>query len=89
MGVLLAFIVGWAMGSRGGEEHYDDVVNALRELRDSDEFTTLVNALRTHAGHVLRQAGDWLQDTDHAATSTEFIARVRALVTPGATEPDD
>jgi hypothetical protein len=82
MGVLLAFFVGWAMGARGGDQQYDDVVKAARELRDSDEFATLVGALRIHAGYVLRQAADWLQETDVHATSGEFISRVREVVRP-------
>jgi hypothetical protein len=83
MGVFFAFVVGWAMGSRGGEQGYDDVVSALKEVRDSDEFATLLGALRTHSGYVLRQAADWLQDAEaKVPESTDFIARVRSLVQP-------
>jgi hypothetical protein len=92
MGVLMAFVAGWVMGARGGESGYDDVVQALKEIRDSDEFATLVSALRTHSGHVLRQAADWLQDLDSAPPqAAEFMDRVRALVQPGpggATQAD-
>jgi hypothetical protein len=83
MGVFLAFVVGWAMGSRGGEQGYEDVVSAFKEVRDSDEFATLVGALRTHTGFVLRQAADWLQSAEsQVPQSTEFIDRVRGLVQP-------
>jgi hypothetical protein len=83
MGVLFAFIVGWAMGSRGGEERYSEVVSAFKEVRDSDEFATLLGALRTHSGYILRQAADWLQETEaNAPQATDFVERVRNMVQP-------
>jgi hypothetical protein len=83
MGVLLAFVVGWAMGSRGGEQGYDDVVAAFHDVRDSDEFAVLVTTVRTHGGHVLHQAADWLQSAEaRVPQSNDFIERVRGLVAP-------
>jgi len=83
MGMLFAFLVGWAMGTRGGEQSYDDVVNAFKEVRDSDEMATLMGALRTHTGYVLRQAADWLESSEATLpTSTDFIERVRGIVQP-------
>jgi hypothetical protein len=87
MGVFFAFIVGWAMGSRSGEQNYEEVVSAFKEVRDSDEFATLLGALRTHAGYILRTAADWLQDTEaKVPDSTDLIARVRNLVQPRSDE---
>jgi hypothetical protein len=83
MGVFFAFVVGWAMGSRSGEQGYDDVVAAFKEVRDSDEFATLLGALRVHSAYVLRQAAEWLESTESKASqSGEFIDRVRSLVQP-------
>jgi hypothetical protein len=89
MGVFFAFIVGWAMGSRGGEQRYEEVVSAFKEVRDSDEFATLVGALRTHSGYLLRQAADWLQDTEaQVSQSTDFVERVRNMVQPRTADDD-
>jgi len=89
MGVFLAFVVGWAMGSRGGEQGYEDVVSAFKEVRDSDEFATLLGALRTHTGFILRQAADWLQSTEaKVPQSTDFIERVKGLVQPRTDDPE-
>lgn len=83
MGTFLAFLVGWAMGSRGGEQQYDDVIAAAKEVRDSDEFATLLGALRTHATFLLRQAADWLESSESRATDrTDVVSRVRAMVQP-------
>jgi hypothetical protein len=90
MGVFFAFIVGWAMGSRSGEQNYEEVVSAFKEVRDSDEFATLLGALRTHTGYLLHQAAAWLQDTEASVPdSTDFIARVRGLVQPRTGETDE
>jgi hypothetical protein len=55
MGVLLAFVVGYAIGARAGTESFDDVVDSLKAVRNSEEFQSLLKALRTHAGHALRE----------------------------------
>jgi hypothetical protein len=89
MGVLFAFLVGWVMGSRGGEQSYDEVVAAFKEVRESDEFATLLGALRTHTGHMLRQAADWLEDAEaRVPETTDLIERVRGLVNSRRTEED-
>ncbi len=41
MGVLLAFAVGYVVGARAGAQDFDDVVRAVQELRDSEEFRSL------------------------------------------------
>jgi hypothetical protein len=83
MGVFFAFVVGWAMGSRGGEQGYEEVVTALKDVRDSDEFATLLGALRVHAGYLLRQAADWLESTEsNAPQASAFVERVRNMVQP-------
>jgi hypothetical protein len=78
------------MGSRVGEQNYDEVVQAFKEVRDSDEFATLLGALRTHAGHMFRQAADWLDDAEaRVPTTTDILDRVRTLVQPRAAESDE
>lgn len=81
MGVLFGFVVGWAVGARGGVQGYQQVVVAAREVLRSEEAATLQAALRMHAEHTLRQLADWLQETRESGDAVEDVmARVRRLV---------
>jgi len=85
MGIFLAFIAGWVFGSQSGKEEYDDVVAAAIAIRDSDEFATLISAVRLHAGHVLRSTADWLQEPPaerDGSDREDLLARVRSMVRP-------
>jgi hypothetical protein len=85
MGILFAFFVGWRLGARGGEQGYEEVVTALKDVRDSDEFGTLIAVARNHGGQLLHNAADWLQSAGQAdgATAAELFDRVRSMVQPG------
>lgn len=81
MGVLIGFLVGWAVGARGGKKGYDEVVAAGKEVLRSEEFETLQTVLRMHAEFTLRQLADWLQETREAGNVTEdVLTRARRLV---------
>ena len=50
----------------------------------------LLGALRTHSGYVLRQAADWLQETEaNAPQATDFVERVRNMVQPRVSDDAD
>ena len=84
MGVLFGFVVGWAVGARGGVQGYQEVVAAAREVLRSEEAATLQAALRMHAEHTLRQLADWLQETREGGDAVEDVmSRVRRLVVAG------
>lgn len=85
MGFLLAFCAGWVTCARGGQSK-EEVVDALKAVRDSEEVADLVAALRHHAGYSLKTFGDWLMESGEVkpATVTDLLARARALVQPGA-----
>jgi hypothetical protein len=88
MSALIAFYFGWAMGARGGKKSVDDVSAALTSLRESEEFSALVSALRVHAGGALHQAADWLQTKDPAPLGVpDILSRVQDLVFPAAQQP--
>lgn len=90
MGVLLGFLVGWAVGARGGQKGYHDVVAAAREVLRSEEVATLQAALRMHTEYTLRQLADWLQETSETGGGVEDVmARVRRLVQSGVDEEED
>ena len=88
---VAAFYFGWAMGARGGRESVDDVSAALTSLRESEEFNSLLSALRAHLGCSLQQAASWLQGAHGPPLGVpDLLSRVRALVipAPGFAAPD-
>lgn len=60
MGTLFGFIVGYVVGAKGGSERFDEVLQAFRAVRDSEEFRALLQALRLHASDTARDLGDRL-----------------------------
>ena len=84
MGVLLAFFAGWATCAKAGTESHDEVVAALKAVRDSDEVADLLAAMRSHAGFAFREVGDRLlnQGDGRPVSVPDVLARVRAMVAP-------
>lgn len=84
MGILLAFFAGWATCAKAGTESHDEVVAALKAVRDSDEVADLLNAMRSHAGFAFKEFGNRLLDTGDARPLSvpDLLARVRAMITP-------
>jgi hypothetical protein len=84
MGIVLAFAVGYVVGANAGQEGYQDVVDAVRSLRESDEFRALLSALRSHASAALRQVGDLVdQDQGEPFDPSKILDRVRDLMDRG------
>jgi len=44
--ILIAFAVGWAIGTKSGGDTYEDLVAAIKAVRDSDELRELIVAAR-------------------------------------------
>lgn len=84
MGILLAFFAGWATAAKAGTESHDEVVAALKAVRDSEEVGALLAAMRSHAGFAFQEFGHRLLDTGDARPLNvpDVLARVRAMVTP-------
>jgi len=86
MGILIAFAAGYAFGAKAGSQDFDDVVEALRAIKDSDEFHDLLRSLRSHAAHSLRELASMLERTDtdgralSSVTTQDLVARVKTLV---------
>ena len=82
MGLVLAFIAGYVIGSRDGSDALDDVIDAARAVAVSQEFEDLVKALRAHAGHVLVEIGKRLDPTgdDEPTSMSTILSRARDLV---------
>jgi hypothetical protein len=80
MGVLLAWAVGYVVGAKGGAQDFDDVVQAVKELRDSDEARQLWSVLRSHLGNVLRSAANMLEEVAGPQPAGDLVDRVRLLM---------
>lgn len=74
------FLAGWALGSKGGNQGFDEVVASAREILGSDEFQDFVVALRSHAAFALRELGDLVDTAVDEAPSEDIVDFVRALV---------
>jgi hypothetical protein len=86
MGLVLVFAAGYLMGARAGSESLDDVVDALKAIKQSEEFRDLVSALRSHAADSLRGLASMLEREgggEGAADSTamnDLVERVMLIV---------
>ena len=83
MGMLIVFAAGYVLGSRGGDESFDEVVKALRAIRRSEEFDGLVKAAKVHAASSLRGLADMVEQlgdgADDRVVSSDLLERVRVL----------
>lgn len=86
MEILLAFAVGYVVGAQAGSESFQDVVDSYKAVRESEEFRSLLKALRDHAGSTLEEVGGLLRrGTEEEAG--DVLARVRDLVRRVPTSP--
>lgn len=87
MGMLFVFAAGYVLGSRGGDESFDEVVKALRAIRRSEEFDGLVKAAKVHAASSLRGLADMVEQLgdgsdgsdDIRVVPSDLLERVRLL----------
>jgi hypothetical protein len=83
VGVFLAWAVGYVVGAKGGAEDFDDVVQAVKELRDSDEVRQLLSVLRSHLGKLLRSTANMLEEVAGAQPPGDLVDRVRLMMKKG------
>jgi len=86
MGLLLVFAAGYVMGTRAHGESLDEVVDAMRAIRESEEFHDFVKAVRTHTAHSLRGLATFVEsprprtDGETSRGSVDLLERVRFIV---------
>lgn len=81
MELLLAFLIGWAAGAKGGDQGFADVLEAARDLRRSEEFGALIDALKAHLAGTLRALADVLDHQEpglHVQSVVERAVRLQA-----------
>ena len=77
MGTLLAFAVGFVVGRQGGRKRFDEVVESLKTLRESEEVAAILRALGDHAAYLLRELSELVGNRN--LSSEEVVERLRAL----------
>jgi len=79
VGTLFGFLVGYIVGARAGSEGFDGVVQALRRIRESDEFRGFVQVVRSHARDTASTLAARLAEEGGARrTAEELVARARS-----------
>jgi hypothetical protein len=83
MGPFAAMAVGYVIGTRAGGRDLDQLVRALRALRETEEFGDVVWALRSQLGQTLRGLADVL-DGHRAPTAgaSDLVDQVRSMFGP-------
>ena len=79
MKVLLALVTGYFVGANAGSRDYDQLVESVRAIRDSEEFHDFLTALRAHASQTLRELADMLERTGPEPPPTRTPRAPRAL----------
>jgi hypothetical protein len=82
LGTLFGFVVGYLVGSRGGPEHYDELVTAFRKVRQSREIGDLWVVIRREAWFAARQLSLVLAGREQL-TGDDLVARARARAEQG------
>jgi hypothetical protein len=84
MKVLLALVAGYFVGANAGSRDYDQLVESVRAIRDSEEFHDLLAALRSHASQTLRELADMLERNEtEGFVPVDLVERVKALAGRG------
>jgi len=79
MGVLLAFLVGWAAGAKAGAKGFREVTEAVRTVKDSDEFAALVAITREHVASSLREMSKLVSGETSLPEPTDLLERVQRM----------
>ena len=84
MKVFVALVAGYFVGASAGSRDYDQLLDSVRAIRDSEEFHDFLAALRSHASATLRELADMLERTGpEGLHATDLVDRVKALAVRG------
>ena len=86
MGTILSFAIGYFVGLQTEKKELDDLSEAIKALRESEEFAGVVIAARSHIAHTIRALANAVDgrsalDTgrDRQDDEADLVARVRDL----------
>jgi hypothetical protein len=84
MKMLFALAAGYVLGASAGSRDFEQLLDSVRAIRDSEEFSDFLDALRSHASHTLRELADMLERVGpESVTSNDLVERVRQLAARG------
>jgi hypothetical protein len=58
IGTVLTFAIGYYVGLRSDKKEFDDLNEAVKALRQSEEFAGVVDVARSHIAHIMRAVAD-------------------------------
>ncbi len=76
MGVILAFFVGYVLGTRAGREGLEQLVDGLVEIARSDEVRQMVALGAALVGRPLREVVLPTDSRDNRATTVGSVAEI-------------
>lgn len=86
MGIVFAFIVGYAVGAQAGQHGLEQLVASARAVRDSEEFKAFLSALRSHASFTLHDLSIRVaDDTDARLALEDLFGRFKEWIAPDPT----
>jgi hypothetical protein len=80
MGLVLAFLIGYTVGGKGGRNNLDEIVASAKLIMASDEFRDFVALLRTHVGAALTDLGTVVATAPASAVSESILEKVQGLM---------
>lgn len=85
MGALFAFFVGWAVGAKAGPKGYQEVLDAAKTVKESEEFGAFLAIARTHLAASLHELSTMVSGESPRPDPADLMERVTRLVKPRAT----
>lgn len=82
MDIVMAFLLGYALGGRGRDRELDSAVRSLGAIRDSHEVSAFIMVARSHVGRALRHVADAVDAKADGASEPDLVDRVKMLVGP-------
>jgi hypothetical protein len=77
---LVELGAGWALGAKAGETHFDEVVEAGKEVLHSQEVADFAQALRSHVGYGLKALGELVMGDEDKPAGDDILDIVRHLI---------
>ncbi len=79
MGVLFAFFVGWSVGAKAGSQGFQEVADAVKTVKDSEEFASLLAITRTHVSSALHELSKLMSGETPLPDPVNLLERVQQL----------
>jgi hypothetical protein len=80
MGMFMAFVAGWFIGTRTSRKELEELSRSLRALGKSEEFADLLIVARSHLGHTLRELALMVDGSESLEQGDQdLVDQVRSL----------